>query len=292
MEIKKAERKQVKLRIALIGSSGSGKTYSALRLTKGMGGKTCLIDTEFHRSEYYADKFDFDVLHLTKPFSPERYIEAINTAVSGGYDNIIIDSASHEWIGEGGCLDSNSKLSLITKNSYTAWAKTTPRHEAFLNALIYANSHLIICLRGKDEYVLEQNEKGKQAPRKVGVGAQMRDGLEYECTISLMIDQETHLTSVLKDNTLLFDGRNDMLTEEHGKSLIAWATSGKIENIKQPSQKEVFIIAYDKVKSGKYREQAIKIVDDWLTKESKDLETITEVDAAKLIEIFKNTKWG
>jgi hypothetical protein len=223
-EFKRAERTQVKVRIAMIGPSGSGKTYSALRLAKGMGGKTALIDTENRRSEYYATEFDFDVLQLNPPFTPERYIEAITAAESAGYDNLIIDSISHEWMGTGGLLQDKDKMT--DKNDFTKWGKLTPRHDRFIDKIVRCNLHLIVTLRGKDEYVLTSNENGKQTPKKIGMGAQQRDGLEYECTVSFMMDQEKHVAEVMKDNTHLFEGKYDVLTEEHGKLLKQWASEG------------------------------------------------------------------
>ncbi len=226
----KAIRKQARLRIALIGPSGSGKTYSALTIAGGMGGKIALLDTEARRSEYYADKFNFDVMHLEPPFSPERYIEAIDAAVAAGYDTLIIDSASHEWIGKGGCLEIVDNLKRTQANSYTLWGQVTPRHNAFIDKIVTANIHIILCLRGKDEYILETNERGKQAPKKVGMGAQMRDGLEYECTLALMLDISDHAACVMKDNTGVFEGNVRVITAADGCKLMLWANSGAIDN--------------------------------------------------------------
>lgn len=219
---KKAERKQVKLRIALIGPSGAGKTYSALLTAKGLGGKTALIDTENRRSEYYASEFDYDVLQLEPPFTPERYIEAIEAAEEAGYDNLIIDSISHEWIGKGGCLEIHTNM---PGNSYTNWAKITPRHDKFIDKMIRCNCHLIATIRGKDQYVLEE-KNGKQTPKKVGVGGQQRDGFEYECTIAFNIEQDTHVATVTKDNTHLFENVFEPLSPEAGKKLRKWAEEG------------------------------------------------------------------
>jgi hypothetical protein len=224
--IRKAERTQVKSRTALIGPSGSGKTYSALRLARGLApqGRVVLIDTEHGRSEYYATEFDFDVLRLDPPFSPERYIAAIEAAERSGAEVLIIDSASHEWNGLGGILRILDDMP--GENSFGKWKKLTPRHDAFIDKLIRCKLHLIVGLRGKDEYVLEVNERGKQQPKKVGVGAQMRDGLEYEMTVAFLIDLEKHVATASKDNTHLFDGKFEVLTEAHGAALRAWCESG------------------------------------------------------------------
>lgn len=223
MPFELAKRVGVWLKIALIGPSGSGKTFSALRLAAGIGEKTALIDTENRRSLYYADKFAFDVLHFAPPFTPERYIQYMRDAYKAGYRTLVIDSASHEWMGTGGCLQAHDAMQ---GNSFQNWGKITPRHQAFVDAIVASPLNILLTLRGKDEYVIEQNDKGKSAPRKVGVGPQMRDGLEYECTASLLLDVGSHTAMVSKDNTGIFDGTCVLLTEDHGVALKTWANSG------------------------------------------------------------------
>jgi len=223
MAFKKAVRKGVWIKVALIGPSGSGKTLGALLLAKGIGEKTAYIDTENGRSLYYADRYDFDVMQLLPPYSPERFVDAMRDAYKTGYKTLVIDSASHEWMGKGGCLEIHDSMS---GNSWQNWAKVTPRHQAFVDAIAQSPLHVIVCLRGKDEYVVEENAKGKSAPRKVGVGPQMRDGLEYECTLALLIDQQSHTCAVTKDNTGMFDGAMHILKEEHGQQLAEWAGNG------------------------------------------------------------------
>ena len=226
MAFVKAVKEKIKLRIALIGPSGSGKTFSALRLCKGLGGKTALIDTEERRSLYYAPEFNFDVSVLQPPFSPERYITEMVDAEKAEYNNIIIDSASHEWIGAGGILDVLGNMP--GTNQYTKWNVLTPRHNAFIDKIVRSKCNIIVCLRGKDEYILTENDKGKKVPQKVGVGAQMRDGIEYECTASFLIDIERHIATTMKDNTHLFENRFEVLTEKDGEALAAWADSGNV----------------------------------------------------------------
>jgi hypothetical protein len=230
----KAVRSKVPIKVALIGPSGGGKTYSSLLMAKGIGGKWVLIDTENKRSLHYADEFDFLHYDFQPPFGPERFVALIKKAEAAGL-NIIIDSASHEWIGQGGCLELKAMIDQRPgSNSYTNWAKITPLHEAFLECIRRCNTHLILNLRGKDEYVLE-NQNGKNVPKKVGMGPQMRDGIEYECTVALTLDVETHVASCFKDNTKdekgvpIFDGKMQKITEEHGIKLKQWANNEKGE---------------------------------------------------------------
>jgi hypothetical protein len=220
---KKASREKIWLKVLMAGSSGSGKTYSALRIGMGIakksGGKVAAIDTENGRIRYYANEFDFDDMQLEAPYTPEKYIDAIDDAIDGGYTVLILDSISHEWAY---CVDVHSKM---PGNSYTNWSKITPRHDRFTEKVIQAPIHIIATARGKDEYVLEE-KNGKQVPKKVGLGYKQRDGVEYEYTVTFNIDQQTHVATATKDNTHLFEERYDALTEKDGMALFEWANSG------------------------------------------------------------------
>jgi len=223
----KAVRRQVKLRVALIGPSGSGKTYSALLLCKGMGGRTALLDTEKGRGLHYADEkegplagFEYDYLRLDPPYTPEAFIKLIDAAELEGIENLVIDSITHEWKGKGGCLDIVNAMPGL--NSFVKWGKVTPRHNAFIDAITTAGMNIICTIRGKEEYVLETNDKGKQAPRKVGMGAEQRDGFEFECEIAFMLNQ-SHVADATKDNTHLFDQRYEVLSENDGRKIKEWA---------------------------------------------------------------------
>ena len=105
---KRATKTQIRLRLALSGASGSGKTMSSLAIASHLGQRIAVIDTERGSASRYADLFEFDVLEL-ESFHPTKYISAIKAAESAGYDVLIIDSLSHAWIGKDGELD----LSLI-----------------------------------------------------------------------------------------------------------------------------------------------------------------------------------
>lgn len=220
----KAKREQIWAKILLAGPSGSGKTYSALRLAtgiaKGCNSKIAAIDTENGRIRYYADTFDFDDLQLEEPFTPEKYIDAIDIAVKNGYKVLIIDSSTHEW---DYCLSIHSKM---PGNSYTNWGKVTPRHDAFTEKMLQSPIHIIATVRGKDEYVIEEKD-GKKVPKKVGLGYKQRDNMEYNYTATFNLAQDTHVAEVMKDNTHLFEGRYDVLTEKDGEDIFAWANSGE-----------------------------------------------------------------
>lgn len=224
MAFVKAKKEKIWTKVLLGGSSGSGKTYSALRLATGLakkcGSGIAAIDTEAGRIRYYANEFDFSDMQLTEPFTPEKYIEAINEAVSSGFKVLIIDSISHEW---NYCVDIHDKM---PGNSWTNWSKITPRHDAFMEKILQAPIHIIATVRGKDEYVLEE-KNGKQTPKKVGLGFKQRDGVEYNYTATFNIAQDTHIAEATKDNTHIFEGRYEVLTEKDGEALYDWANTGE-----------------------------------------------------------------
>lgn len=226
----KAKRERIWIKVLLAGPSGSGKTYTGLRLANGIAkksnGKIAAIDTENGRIRYYANEFDFDDLQLEAPYTPEKYIEAINVAIDAGYNTLIIDSITHEW---DYCLEIHSKM---PGNSYTNWSKITPRHDPFMEKILQSPLHIIATVRGKDEYVMEE-KNGKQVPKKVGLGYKQRDNTEYNYTVTFNIDQQTHVADAMKDNTHLFEGRYDVLTEKDGEKLYDWANSGDAPQ-KQP----------------------------------------------------------
>lgn len=231
IEIKKAARKQTKLRVGLSGPSGSGKTYSGLLIARGLASswdRVCLIDTENGSGELYSDLGDYNTITLEAPFSPERYIEAIEAADKAGMEVIVIDSVTHEWDGKGGCLEINEKLAQakFAGNTWAAWSQTTPRHQKFLQAILQSNAHVITTVRNKVETVQTDDKKIK----KVGTKEIQREGFEYELTVNFNIDREQHLVTASKDRTKLFIDRDPFLvTEETGEELKKWNEGGVVD---------------------------------------------------------------
>jgi hypothetical protein len=225
MQLQQASRKNAKIKMALQGASGSGKTYSALLLAFGLcndWSKIAVIDTENHSSELYAHLDKYQVLHIEAPFTPERYVEAIKICESAGIEVAIIDSISHEWEGIGGILAAHSSMS---GNSYTNWAKLTPRHNAFVQYMLQSPLHIIGTIRAKQEYVLTE-KNGKQVPEKVGMKGVTREGMDYEMTIVFNIDMRNHAIAT-KDRTSIFFGQPEFkITPETGKRILAWCNEG------------------------------------------------------------------
>ena len=133
MAFRKAQRKQAKLRLGITGPAGSGKTYSALLIALGLGGRIAMIDTENGSGDLYANLGDYDICSLTAPYDVRKYLALIDEAEKAGYDTIIIDSLSHAWSGEGGLLDMQAKIASASRsgNSYMAWRQVTPLHNIF-----------------------------------------------------------------------------------------------------------------------------------------------------------------
>lgn len=234
---KKAERKQIKLKLAITGPSGSGKTYSALALAQGLGKKIAVIDTENGSASLYSEHFEFDVLELEAPFNTEKYIQAIKYAEVAGYDVLVIDSITHAWSGEGGLLQQKESIDARGGNSYTNWATVTKKHEIFKSAFLNTNMHIICTMRSKQDYVIEQNEKGKSAPKKVGLAPIQREGMEYEFTTVFDIAMN-HEAIASKDRTGLFTDQMFKVTKEIGEKISKWLEGGA--PVKHYSYDEVY----------------------------------------------------
>lgn len=225
-----ATKKQSKLRMALVGPSGSGKTFTALRIAKGLadGGKIAVVDTERGSASKYSDKFAFDVLEL-ESHAPERYIEAINAAASGGYECLVIDSLSHAWAGRDGILEfvDNRKRTSQGGNDFGVWRDATPKHNALIDAILNAPIDIIVTMRSKTEYVIEKDERGRSVPRKVGMQPVQRDGMEYEFDVVGDLDQN-HMLVISKSRCSdIADKAYDMAGEELGGILRGWLSDGE-----------------------------------------------------------------
>ncbi len=243
MKFEKAVRRKAKLRLALSGPSGSGKTLSALLLAQGIGGRIAVIDSERGSASLYAGSVqvgggrkvitpDFDTLSLQPPFSPENYVEAIKAAESAGYDTAIIDSITHEWSGSGGCMEIAESVAKARfgGNFWSAFSVVTPRHQAFIDAMLQSNMHIIVTMRSKTETAQQEGKNGKKSVVKLGMKAEQRDGFEYEMTAVLDLSHEDHFATSTKDRTGIFMGRDPVvITSDTGKHLLAWLESGEDE---------------------------------------------------------------
>ena len=228
----KAVRSAAKLKFGVQGPSGSGKTLGALHLARsivGPEGRIAVVDSENETASLYSDRVDFDTLSIKPPYLSSKFEQAIMEAVEGGYDIVVLDSISHQWMGEGGILSRKEALDKQGGNSFTNWATFTPEQEKFKAAIANAPIHLIATLRSKQEYVMEENARGKSAPKKMGMAPIQREGMEYEFSIVFEL-QMSHRASVSKDRTGLFASDNvlyDLTDKAMGKTITTWLKTAK-----------------------------------------------------------------
>ena len=227
MQLQTAQRKRAKIKMGLQGPSGSGKTMGALLTAFGLCGdwnRVAIVDTENHSAELYAHLGTYNVLALNGPYTPEKYIQAIELCEKAGMEVIIIDSVTHEWEN---LLEYHSSLQ---GNSFTNWGKITPRHNDFVQKILQSPCHIISTTRTKQDYVLNERN-GKMVPEKVGLKSVQRDGLEYEFTLVFDLDMKNNATAS-KDRTRLFFGKPEQkLSLETGKLIREWCNTGVDLNI-------------------------------------------------------------
>jgi len=272
-EIRKATKKQSKLRVLLEGASGSGKTKSGLILIESIAKKYAVIDTERGSSELYSDAHDFDVLRLESPYTPERYIEAIIAVQAAGYDGVLIDSITHEWNGPGGCLEIQDKLG----GRFQDWAKVTPRHQKFIDTILGCNMHVVATVRSKVDYSFDPTTK---KVTKQGMAPQQRDGMDFEMTLVFALNQ-AHMATATKDRTNIFDGNQEhVIVPDTGKKILDWLNSGE----KVPGEKELA----EKMRAAKAEKHLINVWTKYQSEIKKYPGLIKVKDEVK--QSFKNNK--
>lgn len=226
MKLRKATRQKAKIRLGLSAVSGGGKTYSALLVAHGICGdwsRIAIIDSENSSADLYAHLGNFNVLPLTAPFPPEKYVDAIKECEKAGMEVIIVDSISHEWDGKGGCLEIVESLG----GKYQDWAKVTPRHQAFIDAITQSTCHIITTVRRKQDYEMFKDSNGRVKVEKAGLKEITREGFEYELTINLEMDLN-HNASASKDRTGLFMNKPAFVPgEKTGELIRFWCEQGE-----------------------------------------------------------------
>lgn len=236
-----AQRQAIDLLLGVAGGTGSGKTYSALRLASGLSGgdRFVLIDTEHGRALQYADDFAFDHVAFDPPFSPSRYLEAVRAQVAAGYRTIVVDSGSHEWNGEGGVLDmADAEFERMGSREavrMAMWIAPKREHKAFVRELVRLPAHVILCLRAEPKVEMRKGDGGRWevVPKRTLPGAGL-DGwipvcdsmLPFECTLSFLlmadapgVPKPMKLPGALRSLVPL----DAPLTEDVGRALATWA---------------------------------------------------------------------
>ena len=277
---RKAERRKAKLRLAITGPAGSGKTYGALQIAQGLGGRIAMIDTENGSGDLYSSICEYDIMNINAPFDPRKYIQAIHDAENEGYDVLIIDSLSHCWISEGGLLDMKEQLATSGKyNSFSAWSKVTPIQNKLIEAMLTSKCHIIATMRSRTDYVQCVNDKGRTEIRKVGLAPVQRDGMDYEFSVVFDLNNE-HTVTVSKDRTSIFDGKNFTLSAETGATLLAWLNSGKdIPDVREINERKQSVYkAYLAYFNGSQQEAQTAILTITQGRGSKDW-TVDDLNA-------------
>ena len=224
MTFTKATKSSCLLRAALFGPSGAGKTYTALRIATGLGGRIAVVDTERGSASKYADRFGFDVLELQKP-TIANYVAAIEAAAAAGYRVLVTDSLSHPWHE---LLQEVDRLASAKYqgNTWSAWSEGTPKQRRLIDAILGFPGHVIATMRSKTEWSVESGKGGKTKPVRVGLAPEQGKGIEYEFDLLLELSQD-HIGQVVKDRTGKFqDQILDKPGEDFGQALAAWLSTG------------------------------------------------------------------
>lgn len=243
----KATKKQSRLRFAVLGPPGSGKTYTALEIAASLvpGGRIAVVDTERGSASKYSwdpdlvpvgtpvpvGRFVFDVLELDN-FAPAKYIEAIAAADEAKFDVIVIDSLSHAWNSKGGALEMVDKIAKKSNsgNTFNAWRDVTPEQNNMVEAILRSRAHVIATMRVKTEYVIEKDERtGKNTPKKIGLAPVQRGDLEYEFDVVGQLD-DSHSMIITKTRcSALADAHIELPGKQVATILSAWLTDGADE---------------------------------------------------------------
>lgn len=228
MTFQKATKKSARLRMALIGVAGAGKTYTALSIAQNLGQKVAVVDTERGSASKYSDLFEFDVMEM-ESYGPKMYVDAIKAAEEAGYDVLIIDSLSHAWAGKDGALEMVDRAAKRSQagNTFGAWRDVSPLHNQMVDAIVSSRIHIIATMRAKTEYVQEKDPKsGRTTVRKIGLAPVQRDGLEYEFDVVATLDSDNNLIVGKTRCPAIAGAVVNKAGREIARSLKNWLTDG------------------------------------------------------------------
>ena len=239
-------REDVDLLIGLSGGTGSGKTYTAMRLATGMARALgqdwfAIVDTENRRARHYADFFRFKSIDLTPPFTPERYTEALAAAAAKSRV-IVVDSMSHEWAGEGGVLEMQeaefAAMNYQDSKKLLSWVKPKMAHKRMVQRLLQFRAHLILCHRAESKIdMVKEGGRTVVKPKEGLTGTHgwfpvAEKNLAFELTVSLLLEQERPGVPVpikLQEQHKHLFPLDEPITEETGLKLVEWAAGGAID---------------------------------------------------------------
>ena len=226
LQFKPATREASYARIALSGPSGSGKTYTALALATALSDNVAVIDTERGSASKYVglNAWAFDTVQPDS-FSPKSLVDILGAAAGGNYGAVVVDSLSHYWMGVDGMLEQADRHA-VRGNTFAGWKEVRPDERRMIDALVSYPGHVIVTMRSKTEYVIEENERGKKTPRKVGMKPEQRDGIEYEFDVVGDMDHDNTLTVVKSRIHTLAKAVIPMPGEEFAHQIRDWLSDG------------------------------------------------------------------
>jgi len=242
MSFQRATKRQRRARVFLAGPSGSGKTWTALTWATRLAERVALIDTEHSTALAYAGDFAFDHLDLHPPFTVGRYIAAMNVAADQDYGALVIDSTSHAWAGKGGLLELVDNYKATHRgDGFSGWQEASPLHQEFIEALLAFPGHLICTARAKQDYQLQQNDRGRWEPVKLGLAPVQREGLDYEFDVVCEMSVPENVLRVTKTRCSLLAGFEQVKPDEKlALTLLDWLTEGApIPPLERPTVADV-----------------------------------------------------
>ncbi|MFB7162287.1 ATP-binding protein [Streptomyces sp. NPDC056242] len=225
-----ATREKIKARLALMGVSGAGKTWTGLQITRGFDERFAVIDTERGSASKYAGihGVQFDTLQLRR-FDPRQLIKALAAAAAAGYGAVLIDSLTHFWNGADGTLEQVDRAAKkgYSGNTFAGWSEGTPLQNAMVDALLSYPGHIVATMRARTEWSLETNERGKREPVRLGTRPEQRKGVEYEFDVVGQMDTDNTLT-IIKSRCP--DLHNAVIEKPDGRAIAAtmlgWLNDG------------------------------------------------------------------
>lgn len=229
IQIRRATREALKLKIGIDGPSGSGKTEGMLALLTGLtnGGRILVADSENESASYYADRYNFDTTSLPGDTTARQVREIIRESVSLKYDGLGIDSTSRVWTNILAAKDAYD-LAHPTANKWTTWGREEfgPSWDAMMKDILNAPIHIVATMRSKQAHEQITKDNGKKEVVKLGLQPQVRDGAEYEFGIVFSVNMN-HYAEATKDRTNLFKPGDmlDLRSPELHTRLVKWMNS-------------------------------------------------------------------
>jgi len=244
-EDKPAVRQKTPLLLGLIGPSGTGKTFSALRLATGiqsvMKGEIFFIDSEARRALHYADRFKFRHVEFAPPFGPLDYLDAIEHCVGKGATTVIVDSMSHEHEGPGGVLEmhaaevermSGGDPRKAERVKLGAWNKPKVDRRRMINRILQMQCNFLFCFRAKDKLKITTG----QDPRQMGFMPIAGEEFVYEMVAKFLLlpgangvptwhsdyEGERMMMKIPEQFREIFS-KPEQLSEDLGRQMALWA---------------------------------------------------------------------